>query len=144
MGLYIILYYLLEVLAGSNLVKPTAQIYEECCILIWGIPAVGPERVERLSNVLNRIFSFVHPPVSTHIPVDEEGKTRGYCFIEYETPEQTSAAAKVLDGYALDKNHTFAAYILSAMRDLQEPDENWTAPARKDYVDAVSRFRYIA
>ena len=46
----------------------------------------------------------------------------------------------MLDGYALDKNHTFAAYILSAMRDLQEPEENWTPPAKKDYVDAVSLY----
>lgn len=93
--------------------------------------------MEKLKIVLTKIFSFVHTPVSIHVPIDDEQKTKGYCFIEYETPEQTSAAAKVLDGHDLDKNHKFAAYILSAMRDLQKPDENWSPPAKKDYVDAV-------
>uniref|UniRef100_A0AC34GKD7 RRM domain-containing protein n=1 Tax=Panagrolaimus sp. ES5 TaxID=591445 RepID=A0AC34GKD7_9BILA len=125
-----------EVLAGTHYVRPTARYYEECCVLIYGIPVVGPERIEKLKVVLSKVFNFVHIPFSTFFPTDDDGKTKGYCFLEYETPEQTSAASKVLDGYTLDKNHTFSAYILSAMRELTEPVENWTPPAKKDYVDA--------
>jgi translation initiation factor 3 subunit B len=125
-----------DILAGSNLVRPTAAYWEECCVLIWGIPVVNQERIEKLKNVLGKVFSFVHTPVSNFFPTNEDGNTKGYCFIEYETPEQTSAAAKVCDGYALDKKHTFSAYVLSAMRHLKEPEENWTPPAKKDYVDA--------
>jgi translation initiation factor 3 subunit B len=125
-----------EVLENSNLVRPTRLYYEECCVLIYGIPIVGPERIEKLKTVLAKLFSFVHPPVSTFIPTDDDGKTKGYCFIEYDTPAQTNAAAKVLDGSALDKNHTFSAYVLSAMRDLKEPEANWTPPAKNSYVDA--------
>ena len=87
---------------------------------------------------MDKVFNFVYQPVSTFFPVDEDEKTKGYCFIEYETPEQTSAAAKILDGYQLDKKHTFSAYILSAMRNLKAPEAEWTPPTAKDYVDAVS------
>uniref|UniRef100_A0AC35FKF1 RRM domain-containing protein n=1 Tax=Panagrolaimus sp. PS1159 TaxID=55785 RepID=A0AC35FKF1_9BILA len=118
------------VLENSNLVRPTRLYYEECCVIIYGIPIVGPKYIEKLKTVLAKLFSAIHPPVSTFIPTDKDGKIKGYCFVEYETPAQTNAAAKVFY-----RHDTLSAYVLFAMRDLKEPEANWTPSTKNSYID---------
>ncbi|KAE9548703.1 hypothetical protein FO519_008085 [Halicephalobus sp. NKZ332] len=132
-----------EVLIGTNIVKPSARVYEECCVLIWGIPSVGPERIEKLKTVLGKLFSLTHPPVSTLFPVDDDGKTKGFCFVEYGDPNAASESCKILDGHQLDKNHTFSAYSLSIMNELKEPPKEWTEPTPNKYIDAGDLYWWL-
>ena len=43
-----------------------------------------------------------------HYPLDEEGKTKGYIFLEYSSPSSAAEAVKVANNYKLDKLHTFS------------------------------------
>lgn len=120
---------------GSDLEKPNPAAYDQNCILIWGIPVVGPERYEKLKTVLGKLFVFSKSPVSTMYPTDENGQTKGYCFVEYPDPVSANEACKILDGHQFDKKHCFSAYILSQMRELVKPSEEWEEPAPNKYVD---------
>lgn len=60
--------------------------------------------------------------------------------MEYPSKELAEAALLVLDGFQLDKNHTFRAYHFTMLDSLKEPDPNWKEPQPKEYVDVVSTF----
>jgi len=46
----------------------------------------------------------------------------------------------LLDGYVLDKKHTFSAYSFSALNNIQAPEENWEPPQKEKFIDVVSLF----
>uniref|UniRef100_A0A7E4VHJ0 Eukaryotic translation initiation factor 3 subunit B n=1 Tax=Panagrellus redivivus TaxID=6233 RepID=A0A7E4VHJ0_PANRE len=125
-----------EILEGSSLVPPSGSSYEACCLLICGIPIIDQAKMEKLKTVLNKLFVLTSAPVSTLIPTDETGNTKGYCFVEYATPELASAAANLLDNHRFDKSHTFSAYILSSMGKMEKPSEEWKEPTPHSWIDA--------
>uniref|UniRef100_A0A915ERS8 Eukaryotic translation initiation factor 3 subunit B n=1 Tax=Ditylenchus dipsaci TaxID=166011 RepID=A0A915ERS8_9BILA len=103
--------------------------------MVFGIPVCGEDRLPKLKNVLGKLFSMANPAYKDVYPLDEEKKTKGYCFLEYPTKEFAEYACLLLDGHVLDKSHTFSAYPLTALRKVEEPDRNWTPPQKRPYVD---------
>lgn len=63
---------------------------------------------------------------------------KGYCFVEYPSSEIAENATAILDGYVLDKNHTFSANVFLDLHKFEEPDLNWKAPTPRAYTDFVS------
>ncbi|KAF7636894.1 Eukaryotic translation initiation factor 3 subunit B [Meloidogyne graminicola] len=124
--------------------EPTESRYEECCIMVFNIPIIGEERLEKLKKVLSGVFSLQNMyKFNDYYPLSEDGKTKGYCFLEYETKEAASAVRTVCEGYKLDKNHTFSSYPFSALRDLKEPTANWKMPEKRTYVDLGDRWWWL-
>uniref|UniRef100_A0A914D0L2 RRM domain-containing protein n=1 Tax=Acrobeloides nanus TaxID=290746 RepID=A0A914D0L2_9BILA len=125
-----------ERLLGDVLVeKPNTDEYESRCVMVFGIPAVGSDRLPKLKNVLGKLFGLTNPDYHDHYPLDADGKTNGYCFVEYPSKEIADTAVQLLDGHVLDKNHTFAAYNMIEIRNIKEPDPDWKPPTAKPYVD---------
>jgi len=57
--------------------RPNASDSFEPVIVVDNIPVVGAERVEKLQNVLRKIFSKFGTIVTEHIPRDADNKTKG-------------------------------------------------------------------
>ncbi|KAI1699212.1 eukaryotic translation initiation factor eIF2A domain-containing protein [Ditylenchus destructor] len=130
-----------EIYAELDEVEPNEAQYEERCLMIFGIPVCGQDRLPKLKNVLGKLFSMANPDTDAKgyndvYPLDEEGKTKGFCFLEYPSKESAEYACVLFDGYVLDKNHTFSVYPLSAFRNVQQPKENWEPPKKRPFVDA--------
>jgi hypothetical protein len=121
------------------------------------MPKVDKVKLTKLRNVLAPLFSIRenYSYEDTH-PTDEEGMTlvgifffsqkkiiifpQGYCFVKYESKEAASVALVACDEHRLDKNHVFAAYPFSAIREIKKPDEKWEAPSKRAYQDLVLFF----
>ena len=57
--------------------KPRETDGVDSVIVVDGIPSVGPDRLDRLKNVIRKTFIKFGKLVNEHYPVDEEGKTKG-------------------------------------------------------------------
>uniref|UniRef100_A0A915BDB4 Eukaryotic translation initiation factor 3 subunit B n=1 Tax=Parascaris univalens TaxID=6257 RepID=A0A915BDB4_PARUN len=115
--------------------KPLVSEYEHCCIIVAGIPVIGEDRLPKLKNVLGKLFARIHEVYRDFYPLDKDGKTKGYCFVEYPSSEIAENATAILDGYVLDKNHTFSANVFLDLHKFEEPDHNWKAPTPRAYTD---------
>lgn len=59
-------------------------------IVVDNLPVVPKEKFEKLEGVVRKIYSQIGVIKESGLwmPVEEDtGKTRGYCFIEYNTPQ---------------------------------------------------------
>lgn len=46
-------------------------------IIVDGVPKVGPERVEKLKNVLHKLYSNFGKVLTEYYPLDENEVTKG-------------------------------------------------------------------
>lgn len=81
-----------------------------CTAVVDGIPVVPQEKREKLMGVLRKIFGGVGDirDDGIYMPMNKEGtESLGFCFIEYDSPDMAHRAVAGINGYALDKKHTF-------------------------------------
>ncbi len=57
--------------------KPMIETGFESVIVVDNAPKVGPERIERLKTVLNKVFGRFGTIVYQHYPVDEKNMFKG-------------------------------------------------------------------
>lgn len=107
----------------------------ENVIVVDKVPQVGPDRIEKLRTVLNKLFAKAGEIVNEHYPVDEKEVTLGYVFVEYKTREAAADAVKLLDGHRLDKTHVFIVNLFTDIDKYSNISENWEPPTPKQYVD---------
>lgn len=109
-------------------------------VVVDNVPVVGPDRVAKLQNVIKKIFEKFGKIVTEHYPM-EDGKTKGYIFLEYTSPIHAQEAVLNTNGYKLDKTHTFAVNLLSDFDKYENVPDEWEPPAPKPYHD-VGNLRY--
>lgn len=115
--------------------KPSLSEYDQCCVMVFGIPVVGEDRLPKLKNVLGKLFERINPQFNALYPTDDAGLTKGYCFIEYQSAPIAENARAILNGYVLDKSHTFIANIFDDLHKAEKPDPKWKPPEMNPYAD---------
>jgi translation initiation factor 3 subunit B len=68
---------LAELLGDLLKQKPRETDGVESVIVVDGVPQVGPERLEKLTTVINKIFSKFGTIVNEYYPTNENGHTKG-------------------------------------------------------------------
>lgn len=87
-----------------------------------------------LIGFFSSLFKF-GKVVDEHYPVDAEGKTKGYIFLEFANHKSAVEAVKMTNNYKLDKQHTFLVNLFSDFdKFLNIPDE-WEPPTPEEYKD---------
>ena len=56
---------------------------------------MGTERLEKLQNIIRKIYSKIGTIVTERYPLDENGLTKGYIFLEMKSPAEAIEAVKV-------------------------------------------------
>merc|ERR1719370_2018264 len=75
-----------EDLVGDLLKKrPKATDGIDNVIVVDSIPQVGPERLEKLKNVIKKLYSKFGKVVNDFYPMEGE-LTKGYMFLEFSSP----------------------------------------------------------
>jgi len=115
--------------------KPNESDGVDSVIIVDGIPSVGAERVEKLKNVVRKIYSKFGKLVHEHYPLDEESNTKGYIFLEFNNHSNAVEAVKVTNGYKLDRTHTFQVNLFSDFEKYENIPEEWEAPKPREYKD---------
>ncbi|KAK7113407.1 eukaryotic translation initiation factor 3 subunit B-like [Littorina saxatilis] len=114
--------------------KPKATDGIDNVIVVDNIPEVGPERLEKLKNVVKKLYSKFGKVVNDFYPMDGD-KTKGYMFLEFSSPLHAQEAVKMTNGYKLDKQHTFAVNLFSDFERFKNIPETWEEPEIKPYED---------
>uniref|UniRef100_A0A8C0L7V1 Eukaryotic translation initiation factor 3 subunit B n=1 Tax=Canis lupus dingo TaxID=286419 RepID=A0A8C0L7V1_CANLU len=109
-------------------------------IVVDNVPQVGPDRLEKLKNVIHKIFSKFGKITNDFYP-EEDGKTKGYTFLEYASPAHALDAVKNADGYKLDKQHTFRVNLFTDFDKYMTISDEWDIPEKQPFKD-LGNLRY--
>ncbi|KZF26837.1 eukaryotic translation initiation factor 3 subunit B [Xylona heveae TC161] len=109
-------------------------------IVIDGLPVVPEESKSKLIKFLLRKLNTVGKTREDAIfmPLNDQKKSEGFAFVEYETPEQAIAAARALHGVPLDKKHTM---LVNKLTDIDRygregrVDEEYKPPVIEPFVE---------
>ncbi|CAG9824642.1 unnamed protein product [Phaedon cochleariae] len=123
-----------EELVGDILkLKPKETDGVESVIVVDGVPQVGPSRIEKLKSVINKIFVKFGNIVNEYYPVNAEGHTKGYIFIEYSSPVHAAEAVKLTNNFKLDKQHTFQVNLFTDFSKYEQIPNKWEPPEPQPY-----------
>lgn len=125
----------------------------ETCIIITNLPKVPQAKLEKLTKVVMKLVSRIGNLASNDdsgfsgvsMPFnDEKGSTLGFCFVEYETPEEAKNAIGVLDGYKFDKNHSLTVSPYSRAEKLQNVKEGeFVEPEPAPFVEKPNSMSWL-
>jgi translation initiation factor 3 subunit B len=89
----------------------------EATVVIDQIPAVPKEKIQKLENVLRKLFAQLGD-VSFYFPFDQSSnKHKDFCFVTFKDSATADLAIKAAQNYQLDKNHTL---LLNRFTDIQK------------------------
>lgn len=130
----------------ADLEKKYAVSYEEGFdnfIVVDNCPIVAEDaRRQKLVAFLRRIFSTngtikeggIYMPTGMN-PETGKMESKGYVFIEYDTPEQAAAAIKTKDGYPLDKSHRLSVNRFTDVEKYATAPDQYVEPEIEPYVE---------
>uniref|UniRef100_A0AAZ3SXJ9 Eukaryotic translation initiation factor 3 subunit B n=1 Tax=Oncorhynchus tshawytscha TaxID=74940 RepID=A0AAZ3SXJ9_ONCTS len=96
-------------------------------VVVDNVPQVGPERLEKLKNVIHKIPSKFGKITNEFYP--------RYIFLEYGAPTQALEAVKNADGYKLDKQHTFRVNVFTDFDKYMSISDEWETPEKQPFKD---------
>ncbi|RZC52594.1 hypothetical protein C5167_021031 [Papaver somniferum] len=103
-------------------------------IVVDNLPVVTAEKYNKMIGVIKRI-SGVTDEGQLWMPVDPETqKSLGYCFIEYDTPQEAELAIQRTNKYKLDRAHILALNGFKDFDRFMELADEWAAPEIKPYI----------
>ena len=112
---------------------PTLNESMSNVIVIDGLPKVPTTKVEKLTKVVRKIVSqfgkvdWEHNVF--HMPMASDGKkTMGFAFCEFATPQEAKKARVNLQGWKLDKKHTFRVNAYGELAMLANTPAEYTPP----------------
>ncbi|KAK7521924.1 eukaryotic translation initiation factor-like protein 3 subunit B [Phyllosticta citriasiana] len=87
-------------------------------VIIDGLPVVPEASRSKLIKFLLRKLNTVGHATEegVHMPLNDEGMTEGYAFVEFGAPSEAFAASKALNGVPLDKKHTL---LVNKLTDIE-------------------------
>jgi translation initiation factor 3 subunit B len=114
-------------------------------IIITNLPKVPESKVEKLTAVVTKIVTRIGTLATNadteysgvHMPFDQQkGSTLGFCFVEYETPEEAKTALEVLADYNFDKNHSLSVTLYPRAAFLKSVEaKEFTEPEPVPFVE---------
>ncbi|KAJ6829022.1 eukaryotic translation initiation factor 3 subunit B-like [Iris pallida] len=106
-------------------------------VVVDNLPVVPPEKFEKLENVVRKIFSQIGAikDGGFWMPVNPDTqRSLGYCFIEYNTPQEAELVKEKTNGYKLDKSHIFSVNLFSDFDKYMNIPDEWTPAEIVPYV----------
>ena len=71
------IYFFLELVGDLLEQRPKESDSLDTVIIVDNVPSVGPDRLEKLKNIIRKVFSKFGTVVNEFYP-EENGKTKGY------------------------------------------------------------------
>ncbi|KAJ8748201.1 hypothetical protein K2173_000609 [Erythroxylum novogranatense] len=115
-------------------------------IVVDHIPIVTREKFEKLEGVIRKIYNQmgVIKEDGLWMPVDPETeKTLGYCFIEFNTPQEAEQAKEKTNGYKLDRSHIFVVSMFDDFDRFMRVPDKWAPPEIKPYAPGENLQRWL-
>ncbi|KAI8914800.1 hypothetical protein PhCBS80983_g00802 [Powellomyces hirtus] len=107
-------------------------------VVVDNVPKVGEAKKEKLLNVIKKIFKDIGTIKENglHMPVDSKtGESKGYIFIDFETPEQATLAVKQGNGHKLDRAHILAVNRFDDIERYTNTNDQYEEPEEEPFVE---------
>jgi translation initiation factor 3 subunit B len=114
--------------------KPKESDSTDTVIIVDNIPVVGPDRLDKLKNIIRKVFSKFGNVVNEYYP-EADGKTKGFTFLEFSHASDAANAIKTANGYKLDKSHTFLVNSFADFEKYKNVSDDWVAPEARVFND---------
>merc|ERR1719310_181875 len=124
-----------ELMPDIMKMRPKETDGVESVIVVDGVPVVGGERVEKLKNVIRKIYSKFGKLVNEHYPLEADGNTKSYIFLEFSNHTNALEAVKSTNNYKLDRQHTFTVNLFSDFDKYLNIADDWEPPKVQPYKD---------
>lgn len=107
-------------------------------VVIDCVPAVPEKKLSKLKKVLKKICEVCGPLQGEeydglYLPCGEDGATLGFAFVEYEGVDGAQKAMRDLDGYKLDKDHTFRVTSYNNFEAYKDVQDEYVPKEYKPY-----------
>jgi translation initiation factor 3 subunit B len=116
-------------------------------VVVDNLPIVPPEKFAKLEGVIAKIFGQIGV-IREHglwMPrEDGDGKSKGYAFIEYTSPQEAQTAREQTNGYKLDKAHVFNVNMFDDFDKYMKVPDTWVSPETKPYTPGVIFDAFLA
>jgi translation initiation factor 3 subunit B len=110
-------------------------------VFICNVPKVGKEKEGKLAGVLSKVIDKFGKN-DKFMPMNEStNQTEGFLIVTFENKQDADKCARDLNGYALDKTHTFKVVklddfnVITSRKDAFQPRNTIARPCRKDHKD---------
>jgi len=111
-----------EQLVGDHLSQRPKEVIDvdQKSIIVDGLPTVDANKKAKLEGVLKKKMANA---TNIHIVFDEElGQSKGYAFVQFNEVAHARKAVKELNGFKLDRKHTFIVNFISDIRKYESMD----------------------
>ncbi|KAH7850144.1 hypothetical protein Vadar_028516 [Vaccinium darrowii] len=115
-------------------------------VVIDNLPVVPTEKFEKLEGVVRKLCNQlgVIKEDGLWMPVDPSTqKSLGYCFIEFNTPQEAELVKEKLHNYRLDKSHIFAVNMFDDIEKFMKVPNEWAPPETKPYVPGENLLHWL-
>ncbi|XP_014607356.1 PREDICTED: eukaryotic translation initiation factor 3 subunit B [Polistes canadensis] len=123
--------------------KPSETDGVESVVVIDGVPQVEPERLEKLQSFISKVLGKFGTIVNQYYPKNENGYTKGYIFLEYNSPINALAAAKSANNHKIDKQHTLKVNLFTDFKKFEEIPTDWEPPKPQPFKAASDLHYYL-
>lgn len=106
--------------------EPRLEISTGKVIVIDNIPKVGIEKKDKLKSILTKLLVNYGKIINECYPEGENAVLKGYMFVEYENEISAQEAVSQLNGYRLDKSHSFKVNMFADFEKYKELNLNST------------------
>ncbi|MBW0478474.1 hypothetical protein O181_018189 [Austropuccinia psidii MF-1] len=116
--------------------RPRFQDTFDNLIVIEGAPIVDESKRGRLLKAIISTFSKKGLKISEskiEMPLDENKNSKGYLFIELDTPQDADRAVRNLHDYPFDKKHRFTVIKFTEVERFSHVPESFIPPVLEEY-----------
>ncbi|KAJ2724178.1 Translation initiation factor 3 subunit b [Coemansia sp. Benny D115] len=124
----------------AQFVIPEQEETLENVVVVDNIPIVDEAKEEKLVQVLKKLFKKCGTVKANgiHMPKDSssgKSKTKGYAFVEFETPQEAQQAIQNLNGFKLDKTHVLQVNTFMDVERYTEIDDQYQVPPEEPFEE---------
>lgn len=123
--------------------KPCETDGVENVVVVDNIPKVGEKKQPKLKNIIESLFVSYGNIISTFYPLDDEGNTKGYAFLEYANSDNAEAAVQAMDSYKLDKTYVFRVNLFTDFQKYENIPEKWEPPNPQPYQVQKELYNFL-
>ncbi|KAI4985566.1 hypothetical protein ZWY2020_018196 [Hordeum vulgare] len=98
------------------------------------------EDIPELEMGFSNIIVVDNLPV---VPPEKDQEDPGYCFIEYNTPQEAELAREKTNGYKLDKSHIFAVNMFDDFEKYMKVPDEWAPAEIKPYTPGENLLKWL-
>jgi len=99
-------------------------------LAIDNLPITEASKADKMSSLIQKVFEKKASVVPTdfYMPVNSDGKTKGFAFVEFATPADAKSAFEKVQGFPFTKKNDFKLYNVSDWEKYENFDENAVEP----------------